>query len=70
MYVVNVDAVAQKAAFGSVVTPPPALPSQPIGTGWPFSKEPETAAFGYLRERLYSEQRVAGSDLCPATCAV
>ncbi|MET4443262.1 hypothetical protein ABIB75_001525 [Bradyrhizobium sp. GM2.2] len=30
-------------------------------------KELETAAFGYLRERLYSEQRVARSD---ATCAV
>jgi hypothetical protein len=31
----------------------------------------ETAAFGYLRERLYSEQRVAGNDLwLSATCAV
>ncbi|MCK1480124.1 hypothetical protein IVB27_36670 [Bradyrhizobium sp. 197] len=31
----------------------------------------ETATFGYLRERLYSEQRVAGNDLwLSATCAV
>jgi hypothetical protein len=33
--------------------------------------EPETAAFGYLRERLYQEHRVAGGDLwLSATCAV
>jgi len=31
--------------------------------GCPLLVEPETAAFGYLRERLHSEQRAARSDL-------
>jgi len=41
------------------------------GHCWRFWKEPETVAFGYLRERLYWEQRVVRHDLwLSATCAV
>jgi hypothetical protein len=48
---VNVNAVAHDEAFGSASMP--CVPPQPIGA-WPaILIEPETVAFGYLRERLY-----------------
>jgi hypothetical protein len=50
--------------------PAPSAASPPASTA-ALLKEPETAAFGYLRERLYSEQRVAPATFgYPATCAV
>ena len=68
MFVINANAIAHCGAPVPVRNnAAPKAHQTPIATSIEarrdYEMEPETAAFGYLRERLFSEQRVFDSDL-------